>query len=483
LHIGGARTALFNWLLARKHGGVFVLRIEDTDRTRHVEDSLQKILEDFRWLGLQWDEGPQVGGPYGPYLQSERLDTYQQVCRKLLDEGLAYYAFDTPDELTKLRDRAKAEKRTFQYPRPQQFPAHEDADAARAAGRPVAVRFKAPDHDIRVQDCILGEVVVRQTELEDFVILKADGYPTYHFACVVDDAAMKITHVIRGAEHLNNTPKHIILQEALGYTTPVYAHLPLIFNMSGSKMSKRDKEKALAAGEAAPEIEVHDFRAAGYLPEAVLNFISLLGWSPADGREQLTLEETVERFDVQRIGKTNARFDREKLLAFNTDWAARLPAGRLVAGLRDYLSLNPHPLSAAGDDVLQRVLEACAGFRTFADVVRKAGFMFIADEAVAYDADAVKKVLAKSDGEGYAVLAELLPKLRAAPDWSEGALEALLQTVCAARGVQMGKVAQPLRVAVSGGSVSPAIGLTLVLLGRDQTLRRIERCLTTTRAS
>ncbi|MCH8853986.1 MAG: glutamate--tRNA ligase, partial [Planctomycetes bacterium] len=406
LHVGGARTALFNWLLARKHGGQLVLRIEDTDQKREVGDSLPKILDDLRWLGLDWDEGPESGGDCGPYFQSKRLDLYDKYCQQLLDSGDAYYAFDTPEELAAMREEAKRKKQTFKYPRPHAFATADDAERAKADGKPAVVRFKMPDHDITVTDTILGEVTLSKDDLEDFVIRKADGFPTYHFACVVDDELMKISHVLRGSEHLNNTPKHIAIQQALGFATPVYAHMPIIMNMSGSKMSKRDKEKAIAKGEPPPEIEVHDFRAAGFLPEALLNFIALLGWSPGDDREDFALDELVEAFTLERIGKTSAKFDRVKLLSFNTDWSARVSSDRLLAAFKDFLQLriadcglrneeqqrrdregavpesrtpNHEPRSAippglltADDQTLARVLEVCKGFRTFADVVAKA---------------------------------------------------------------------------------------------------------------
>lgn len=478
LHIGGARTALFNWLLARQCGGRFILRIEDTDQTRNVSDSLEKILADLRWLGLQWDEGPEVGGPHGPYFQSQRLDLYKEFGQKLLDAHHAYYAFDTQAELEAMREQAKRDKRTFRYARPAAFPTMADADRVRAEGRPVVVRFKMPERDITVRDTILGEVTLKREELEDFVILKADGFPTYHFACVVDDECMNITHVLRGAEHLANTPKHIAMQQALGFRTPVYGHLPIICNMSGSKMSKRDKEKALAKGERPPEIAVHDFRVAGYLPEALVNFIALLGWSPGEDREYMSVEELTQLFRVERIGRTNAKFDREKLLAFNTTWAARVSPDRLLAAFKDFLHLNDSSMRPADDAALRRVLEVCAGFRTFADVVTKAGFIFVPDEAVFYDPQAVKKVLEAHEGEGYAVLADLLPMMEKLSDWSASSLEALLTGVTQQRGVGFGRVAQPLRVAVSGTTVSPAITDTLVLLGKERTLARVRRCLT-----
>ena len=378
LHIGGARTVLFNWLLARNHGGTFILRIEDTDRTRHVEDSVQKILEDLRWLGMNWDEGPEAGGEYGPYYQSHRLDIYNKYLERILESGDAYYSMETPEQLEAMREAAKREKRNVTYVRPSPLPTVDEGRKARDAGHPVVVRLKMPNEDITVHDDILGEVTLAAAQLEDFVIQKSDGFPTYHFACVVDDALMKVTHVLRGQEHLMNTPKHIAIQRALGFSTPRYAHLPVIFNMDGAKMSKRDKEKAIKKGLPSPEIDVHDFRTAGYLPEALLNFLSLLGWSPGEDREQFDLDALTSMFTIERVGKTNARFDREKLLAFNTDGAARLPDERLLEAFKDYLSCNPElpPLLRQADDaLLSRVLVAFRWFGTFTVVLIEAGFL------------------------------------------------------------------------------------------------------------
>ncbi len=477
LHIGGARTVLFNWLVARRASGTFVLRIEDTDRTRHIEDSVQKICDDLRWLGLDWDEGPEVGGDVGPYFQSERLAIYNEHLQRLLESGDAYYAFETPAELDAMREAAKTAKSNISYARPDPLPTVEEGVAAKAAGTKVVVRFKMPGTDITVVDDILGEVTLAADQLEDFIIQKGDGFPTYHFACVADDALMKITHVLRGQEHLMNTPKHVAMQRALGFDTPHYAHMPVIFNMDGSKMSKRDKEKAIKRGEAPPEIDVHDFRLAGYLPEAVLNFIALLGWSPGEDRERFALDEMTSLFSIERVGKTNAKFDRDKLVAFNTDWATRASSERLLAAFKDYLSVNESSLCGADDAALARALKASEGFRTFPDVVKKTGFLFKADDAIAYDAKAVKKVLAKNDGAGYAMLEHLLPKLEALPDFSADAIEALLAATCEEREAKLGQVAQPIRVAITGSTVSPSIHESLEWLGKGATLARIGRCL------
>ena len=476
LHIGGARTVLFNWLIARKTGGTFVLRIEDTDQTRNLADSVEKILDDLRWLGLRWDEGPEVGGHCGPYFQSQRLGLYERYLQRLLEMGQAYFALESSEELAGLREAAKAKKQVFQYRRPDPLPTIDEGLAARRAGKPVVVRFKMPDTNITVFDDILGQVILTADQLEDFVIQKADLFPTYHFACVVDDELMKITHVLRGQEHLINTPKHVALQRALSFRTPRYAHLPLIFNMDGTKMSKRDKEKALVRGERPPEIDVHDFRAAGYLPEAIINFVALLGWSAGEDREFFDRDELVARFSVERVGKTNARFDRAKLLAFNTDWAARLPHPRLLAAFRDYLAVTASSMGEADDALLDRILTACAGFRTFRQAEEKAGFLFKAD-ALDYDPKAVQKVLAKNGGEGYSMLERLLPKLEALADWSAVSVERLTESFCQEQQASLGNVAQPLRVAVTGSTISPAIGETLAMLGQTRALARIRRCL------
>ena len=480
LHIGGARTLLFNWLLARRAGGTLVLRIEDTDRTRHVEDSVQKILDDLRWLGLDWDEGPEKDGRFGPYFQSQRLKLYDQHIDRLLASGQAYFALETPEELQAMREKARSEKRVLNYQRPDPLPTIREGEAAKREGRPAVVRFKMPAEDITVHDDILGDVTLSSGQIEDFVIQKSDGFPTYHFACVVDDELMRITHVLRGQEHLMNTPKHIAMQRAMGFSTPRYAHMPVIFNMNGSKMSKRDKEKALKKGETPPEIEVHDFRIAGYLPEAVVNFIALLGWNPGDEREFFSLDELVKTFSLQRVGKTNAKFDRQKLLAFNTHWAGSLEPDRLFTAFRDYLRVAPDVADAmrsADETRLRYALESCAGFHIFPDVVKKSGFAFQTNNDIRYEEKAVAKVLAKNDGAGFSMLEFMLVKLESLDTWSVASIEELIRSVCEKQKTKMGQVAQPLRVAVSGSTISPAIGDSLALLGRENTLARIRQCL------
>ncbi len=527
LHIGGARTALFNYLLARRLDGRFLLRIEDTDQTRNISGATEKLLADMRWLGLHWDEGPEVGGPAPSYLQSarQRQGAYQAVARQLLDSGRAYYAFETREELDAMRRAAQAQKRAFRYPRPSRLPSEQEANEARAAGRPVVIRFLMPDHDFVVKDAILGEVRVGAREVDDFVVVKADGWPTYHFAVVVDDEAMRVTHVLRGQEHLMNTPNHLGLQEALGYRMPVYAHLPIILNLDGSKMSKREKDaavrtayqarvaagtldegqarewtgcdvdtfaawrdaktqlpgEALAAlarqlGVVVPEIEIHDFRVSGYLPEVLLNFIALLGWSPGNDLEKMTLQEMCERFELERIGKTNARFDRAKLLNFNTTALAAADAKRNLDAFRDFLEVNPQsPLRGLGEIAMTRLLAMNEGFRTVRDIEAKSGMLFLPDDRFPIDESAVRKNLEK--GDAAALLKDMRAALAEQTDWSPAALEQLIRGFAEARSLGLGKVAQPLRVAVTGGTVSPPIFDTVALLGRERALKRIDRTL------
>jgi glutamyl/glutaminyl-tRNA synthetase len=312
-------------------------------------------------------------------------------------------------------------------------------------------------------------VTVTASELDDFIIRKADGMPTYHLANVADDAAMGVTFVLRGQEFLSQTPRHIALQKALGFATPRYAHLPLIMDMQGRKLSKRDGD-----------VEVFAFRQAGYLPETLVNFIALLGWSPGQDREKMTLQEMVGLFGIDRIGRTNAKFDRGKLIAFSTDAAAAASEDRLLAAFEDYLAVNPDLAMSKANldaDAKRLLLRLNKGFRTFADIQTKSGFIYEADENIKYDPDAVKKVLVKGENTGYQMLELLLPRLESLGTWTAEGVESLIKQICEEHSANMGKVAQPLRVAVSGGTISPTIGETLALLGKEKTLRRIRQCL------
>jgi glutamyl/glutaminyl-tRNA synthetase len=552
LHVGGARTALFNWALAQRLGGHFLLRIEDTDQARNSQEAVRGILEDLAWLGIHWQEGPVhagVGGDprgVGPFFQSERLARYDAAVARLIERDLAYPAFETPEALEALRKAASAEKRAFRYVRDAGW--DREAALARMAREPHVVRLRAPDETIRVQDQILGEVAFGPDQIDDFVIRKRDGFPTYHLAVVVDDEAMGVTHVLRGPEHLNNTPKHIALQRALGFGTPIYAHIPLIQNPDGSKMSKRDKDKAArslalqafsadAAKRAAavkavepqrlaawladaksqlettevdalehalalelPSVTVEDFRHAGYLPETVTNYLALLGWNPgeklADGRdrERLTLREIADKFSLERIGRGQAKFDRAKLLAFSQEQLAALADEDWLARWRVWCQRYAAEVAASGADP-QRVLADPARARIFAASMKSrcgtlaaasaplgpGRFALVADDAFAYDERAVAKWLEKGEPSGHAVLERVRATLADAAAFEPAALEAAVSSFCEASGLGMGKVAQPLRVALTGSAASPPLGETLAVLGRDAVLARIDRCLRETR--
>jgi glutamyl/glutaminyl-tRNA synthetase len=522
LHVGGARTALFNWLWARRMGGTFVLRIEDTDLKRNTPTAAQQVMQDLRWLGIEWDEGPEVGGPNGPYFQSERLDLYHRYVRQLLEAGRAYYCFETPEELDALRREAEGQKKGFIYPRPARFPSEEEAARARAAGRPVTVRFALPmDKPIAVDDMVRGRITFDPAELGgDSIITKSDGFPTYNFACVVDDCHMRITHIIRGQEHLMNTPGQKALWEALFplAPTPQYAHMSVTVSDAGGKLSKRERPQALRAavekmpqvdlgklaevsglgrdelrsflqGETTPDIpaieamaaylDVHlpeinivDFFRSGYLPETMVNFLALLGWNPGDQREILTVEELIRSFDLTRLTKSNSLFDRKKLLAFNTEHLRLEPLEKVLAHLKAYLAEAGSPLLKADDPTLARILKLCEGARTLADVERKSAFVFIDDDQVEFEEKAVQKVLLKD--HALEILRQVRERLAGMDPLTEAGIEDMLRGLAEERRVGLGKVAQPLRVALCGTTISLPIFDSVSLLGRERTLRRID---------
>ena len=552
LHVGGARTALFNWALAQRLGGHFLLRIEDTDQARNSQAAVRGILDDLAWLGIHWQEGPRhdgVGGDprgVGPFFQSERLARYDAAIAELIASDLAYPAFDTPEQLEELRKSASAEKRAFRYVRPAGW--IREAALARMQRDAHVIRLRAPSDAIVVHDQILGDVVFGPEQIDDFVLRKRDGFPTYHLAVVVDDEAMGVTHVLRGPEHLNNTPKHIALQRALGYRTPFYAHIPSIQNTDGSKMSKRDKDKAArqlaqqafaadaalrARAESAveakrlaawladaksqletnevdaleralalelPSISVEDFRHAGYLPETVVNTIALLGWNPGeklpDGRdrEQFTLGDVAEKFSLERVGRGQAKFDRAKLLAFSQEQLAALPDAEWLAHWRAWCERYRDAVAFSGAEP-QRVLADPARALVFAASMKSrcatlasasaangpGRFALVADDAFAYDEKAVAKWLAKGEPSGHGVLERVRESIAALEAFEAPAIEAAVARFCEASGLGMGKVAQPLRVALTGGAASPPLGETLAVLGREAVLARIDRCLRETR--
>jgi glutamyl/glutaminyl-tRNA synthetase len=519
LHVGGARTALFNWLWARRMGGTFILRIEDTDFKRNTPTATKQVIDDLRWLGIDWDEGPEVGGPNGPYLQSQRRDLYDKHIKKLLDEQKAYYCFDTTEELDALR----SQKKGFVYSRPKDFPDDRDAEKARAEGRSVTVRFAMPQETIVVQDIIRGRITFAAKELGDFIIQKSDGFPTYNFACVVDDYLMKITHVIRGQEHLMNTPGQQALWHALFPDVPLpqYAHMSVTVSDTGGKLSKRERPEALRKaiktmedidleklasaanipreepqdfiegkttpdmpsvdamaeylGVHLPEINIVDFFKSGYLPEAMVNFLALLGWNPGDQREIMPLDELIQSFDLSRLTKSNSLFDRRKLIAFNTEHIRMLSHDKLLRQFKDYLKVIQSPVLSANDELLLRIIKLCEGARTLQDIERKSRFLFLDNNKIEYDDKTIEKVLLKNDG--IEIVRTIRDKLAVIEPFNKDSIESMLRSLADQKQAGLGKIAQPLRVAICGSTISTPIFDSVEMLGKKNTLERINRAI------
>jgi glutamyl-tRNA synthetase len=461
LHIGGARTALFNWLFARRHGGVFVLRIEDTDVERSSEAMVEGILDGLRWLGLDWDEGPMVAGPHAPYFQSQRQAKYLKAAETLVAKGHAYYCYCTPEEL-----KAKREGNPeYKYERTcLGLPADEVA-AREKAGRPRAVRFKVPAGTVRVDDLVKGPIDFDASLIEDFIILRSDGHPTYHLSVVSDDVEMRMTHVVRGDDHISNTPKQILLYQALGAALPKFAHVPLILGSDKKRLSKRHGATS-----------VTEYAAQGYVPEAMVNFLALLGWSPGAGNQEVfTARELTEVFALEGISGGNAVFNVEKLDWFNQQHLARLAPHELA------LRLKPSFVAAGlwSDDLL--TTRHAWFFAVLALLVSRAKRLpdfaaqgtFFFKEDVAYDPAAVEKHVKP---EGMAAHLKVLTEAFAAlPEFDVASTEVALRQVAEARGLKAGVLIHAVRVAVTGTTVSPGIFEVLALVGRARVITRLAR--------
>ena len=458
LHVGGARTALFNWLLARKEGGVFILRIEDTDQERNRDEHVEAILHGLTWLGIDWDEGP--------LFQSEGRERHKTDALRLLAEGKAYRDFSDPAEV-----KAEAEARGLHPSRVARERADavgpEEAERRAAAGEPFAVRFRVPDGETRFTDMVHGEMRFGNADVDDLVILRSDGTPVYNLAVVSDDHAQEITHVIRGDDHLSNTPKQALLYRALGYPEPVFGHVPLILGSDGKRLSKRHGATA-----------VGDYEAQGILPEAMVNFLALLGWNPGDEREVMEREELVRAFTPERILKKSSVFDLEKLAWLNGRHLAATDTTRLVEAIRRRLPPGGDPGATrrlADDGWMGRLVELLKvrtrSVEEMADQARP--FVF---DALAYDAQAVEKHWRKDPGSAARFLAALAEKLRDVA-WSEAVLEERVRGLAEELGVGAGKLIHPLRVALTGQAASPGIFEVLVLLGPERALERVEAAL------
>ncbi len=441
LHIGGARTALFSWLYARHTGGEFVLRIEDTDRERSTDEATQVILDGMKWLGLDWDDEP--------VFQSSRQAEHIVAAEQLIEEGHAYRCYCSKEELDEMREAQQAAGRKPMYDGRCRHRSDRPAD------RPFVIRFRSPDEgETIVNDLVLGTVCFPNEELDDLILVRSDGTPTYNLAVVADDAAMGITHVVRGSDHLNNTPRQIQLYQALGLPVPQFAHIPLIHGPDGAKMSKRHGSVAIT-----------EYREQGYLPAAVNNYLARLGWSHGD-EEIFSMQQLIDLFELSQVGKTAARFDQAKLDWLNGHYLRESPPEELVEPVAALLDVD----LASGPDLVPVIASLQERSKNLVDLADGARFFYHAPTE--YVEKAVKKNFKDAT---WPLLDAFVAKAEALPDWSGESVHAVISEVCEAAGVNMGKLAQPIRILVSGGPVSPPIDLTLELLGREASLRRIRK--------
>lgn len=466
LHIGGARTALFNYLFARKMGGTFIVRIEDTDQTRHVESAEEKQMEGLRWLGISWDEGIAVGGEYGPYRQSERLHLYAEYLQQLKDKGAAYECFCTEEELAAERAEQEARGETPMYSGKCRGLSAEETAKLRAEGRKPTVRFAVPKDKIIVhEDHVRGRVEFETNGIGDFIIARPDGVPMYNFACVVDDYSMKISHVIRGEEHLSNTPRQLLLYEALGWEKPQFAHISLILNQDRKKMSKRDESIIQF---------VEQYKDLGYLPEAVVNFIALLGWSPKGEEELFTLAELEQAFGLDRIQKSPAIFDTEKLAWMNNVYMKQADSARITELSLPHLQragrLPQTPDEAQLAYATELVQLYQERMRAASDIVELTELFF--REGVKYEAEAAEMV---KEAHVKEVAAAFLEQVRAADEFSVESIGPLIKNVQKSTGYKGKQLFMPIRVVLTGQTHGPDLNRTIHLLGRDRVISRLEQ--------
>jgi glutamyl-tRNA synthetase len=453
LHVGGARTALYDWLFARHHGGVFVLRVEDTDRERSTEESVRAIQDALGWLGIEWDEGPGVGGPHGPYRQTERLDIYREASDRLLAEGNAYRCWCTPEELEERRRATLARGRPWRYDRRCLQRSEEERARLEEEGRPAAIRFRAPGREVVVRDVIRGEARFPASDIDDFVIMRSTGFPTYLLAAAVDDWKMEMTHVIRGEDLFSSTPRQILLLEALGAERiPEYAHLPLIVGPDRQPLSKRHGAVA-----------VETFREEGFLPEAMVNYLALLGWSLDDHTTYFTRDDLVKHFDLSRVARNPAAFDRRKLEAINGHYIREMAPDRLAELLAE--SLSAEGIQTDPGVVRRAVPLVQERMKLLTEAPDLLRFLF---EDVQPNEKA-RKVLAGQEAH----LTEALARLESLGEWTVDSIRGTLEGLAEERGLSRTKAFQPIRAAVTGSTVSPPLFESMTLLGRERSLERL----------
>lgn len=464
LHVGGVRTALFNWLFARKNGGVFVLRIEDTDLERSTEGSVEQLKRSLRWIGLDWDEGPEAGGPYGPYRQTERFELYREVARELLERGRAYYDFATAEELSEMRERAREERRQPIYTGGEyREMSPEEARGRIEAGEPYTVRFKTPrEGQTVVDDMIRGPVTFENANFEDFVLMKSTDTPTYNFAAAVDDAYMEISHVIRGDDHLSNTPRQVMVYRAMERPLPRFAHVPQVLGPDKKKLSKRHGAAS-----------VEDFAAEGYLPEALFNYLALLGAGYAADEEIFTPGELAERFRIDRVSGNPAVFDEQKLLSINAIYLRRQSPEELAMVAAPMLAEAGVAAEAELRDDMPRLTQIMSLLKERISRTREI------PESVGYfyggALDYEEGEFAKQFGKEFVrdAFPELASRLDALPEWTEEAIEETVRGLAAEREKGARHLIHPLRFAVTGRTVSAGLFETMLLLGRERCMLRV----------
>ncbi|NLO18440.1 MAG: glutamate--tRNA ligase [Ignavibacteria bacterium] len=463
LHIGGLRTALYNYLFAKKNNGTFVLRIEDTDKARFVEGAMQNLIESLRWAGIDYDEGPNKDAGFGPYIQSERIDLYKEYAQKLIENGNAYYAFDTQEEIELARQKQQAEKLDFKYNRNQMRNqitlGNEEVKSLLESGVPFVIRLKVPeDKTIRFKDIIRGEVVVGSKEVDDQVLLKSDGYPTYHLANVVDDYLMKISHVIRGEEWLPSTPKHILLYEAFNWAPPHFAHLPLLLNKDKTKLSKRQGSVA-----------VEDFRDKGYLSDALVNFVALLGWNPSADREIYAIQELIEHFSLEKINKAGAVFDVQKLDWMNQQYLKNLPnetVALLIASELEKLGIAPQPKS-----YLEKVAPLFKERVLFvSEIVANADYMF--SQPKDFEEEYFKKHWKENTKE---LISQLIKAIEEIDDFFHSAIQEKIKQFNEEHNIKLKEIIHPIRLMITGKSAGAGMFETMEVLGKSECIKRMNK--------
>lgn len=464
LHIGGARTALFNWLFARKMGGKLILRIEDTDIARLKEDSVSQILTSLKWLGINWDEGPEVGGDHGPYYQSERFDIYKKYCQQLVDEGKAYYCFCTPEELEAEREKQRQAKQPFRYARTCRDLTPDEVKARIDAGASYSVRLKIPaEGNVVVHDLIHGDVTFNMDQYDDFVIMKSNGIPTYNFAVVIDDHLMGMTHVMRAEEHLSNTPKQLLVYEAFGWEPPKFGHMSMILAPDRSKLSKRHGATS-----------VEEFRSQGYVAEAIVNYLTLLGWGPGDEREMFSLQETVELFELEQMSKKAAVYDTKKLTWMNGQYLSELPLEKILPEVKPFFIKDGYvdeAWFAENEEYFAKLVDTVrVRVKTLQEIADASDYFF--KDVESYDEKGVAKHF---NPEAVALLEQCIAAVEADDVYSLETTEAAYNKIAADNGLALGKVIHPTRLALTGRTVSPGMFDVMVLLGKKKTLERLHK--------